>query len=111
MSEPFFACPRRVDEWGPWDHEAVVDTWREDRTCSFCGSLEPSDFLEAARGGAELTPTDKNYKVYVGERRKFYFQHLDAAGRVEFVELLNSQKLNLRYPGHFYVLPFFVERK
>ncbi len=106
-----FACPRRTEEFGPWDHSAAIDTWREDRTCSFCGSLAPETFMRLAGEGTDLTPTDKNYKVYVGQRQKFYFQHLAEDQHRAFVDLLNAKKLNIGYPGHFYVLPFFVKRK
>jgi hypothetical protein len=39
--------------------------WREDGTCSYCGSISPEEFLKAAKEGCELGPTDKNYKVYI----------------------------------------------
>lgn len=39
---------------------------------------------------------------------KFYFQHMSKEGRQRFVALLNAKKLKIGYPGHFYVLPFFV---
>jgi hypothetical protein len=62
-------CPRRaelgmsavlVDELrGP-------DTYREDNTCSYCGSLNPETLMERLEiGNVKLTPTDKSYKVYV----------------------------------------------
>jgi len=38
---------------------------------------------------------------------KFYFQHLTQAGCEKFIELLNTKRLNIGYPGRFYVLPFF----
>lgn len=44
---------------------AHVSHWREDGTCSYCGSLSPEQFFAAIEAGAELGPTDKNYKVYV----------------------------------------------
>jgi hypothetical protein len=69
-------CPRRTDEWGPWDHSEGQDHWREDRTCSFCGSLHPDNVMRHIRDGVQLDPTDKNYKGYlmvpnpkVGQRR------------------------------------------
>jgi hypothetical protein len=39
--------------------------WRDDGTCSYCGSLSPEQFFAAIDAGCELGPTDKNYKVYV----------------------------------------------
>lgn len=58
-------CPRQT-------HEAVlpaqrqhVSHWREDGTCSYCGSISPDRLFQAIEDGAELGPTDKSYKVYV----------------------------------------------
>jgi len=48
------------------------DRWVSDRGrdrgyrhCTYCGSLEPSEFLAAVLAGAEVGPTDKGYKVYI----------------------------------------------
>jgi hypothetical protein len=86
--------------------------WREDHTCSFCGSLSEDAFFQAIEEGVKLTPTDKNYKVYVDVQvkgaGKFYFQHLSDEGRTKFIELHNAKKLNLGEPGYFYVPPFFA---
>lgn len=46
----------------------------------------------------------------VTAQRKFYFQHLSDDEKKRFIELLNAQKINIGYPGHFYVLPFFCRR-
>lgn len=90
-------------------------TWRDDGTCSYCGSMRPERFFECVAAGAEITPTDKDYKAYValpspqsGREGKFYFYHLDDAGMRRFVELLNAGGMKLAFPGHFYVPPFFV---
>ena len=60
-------CPRR-DE-GPAGAYPGLDTWRDrngERSCSFCGSLHPDDFMAAVRDRRVVVgPTDKNYKVYV----------------------------------------------
>jgi hypothetical protein len=43
-----------------------LDYYREDDSCSYCGSLNPAIFMERLeRGDVELGPTDKDYKVYV----------------------------------------------
>lgn len=152
--------------------------------CSYDGSMHPDEFMAyLEKPGTLLTPTDKNYKVYIdvatdepeqmrvvssthrneppdgrdwmtyedaverypelrdeyerelernkrvlapshpwhtetewvrvrprGDRResKFYFEHLSEDQRQHFVELLNADKLNLREPGRFYRLPFFI---
>lgn len=143
------------------EHKVYLQTRNGYQCCSYCGSLTQEEFLKLAEAGAELEPTDKNYKVYVdapnhdvGKPRiisscnfdpkddsyiqvtaehqaqfhndrlrlnewiqivpdyptahlKFYFQHLDEAGARKFVDLLNAKKLNIGYPGHFYVRPYF----
>lgn len=62
-------CPRRLSDFGPWPHEAGLDDWRQDGSCSFCGSLHPDIFMSRVDAGTvELGPTDKNYKVYVKNR-------------------------------------------
>ena len=65
--------------------------------------------MALVRAGAELTPTDKAYKVYVNSNAKFYFLHLSEPQMIEFVQLYNDKKFPLAYPGHFYVMPFFMK--
>lgn len=65
-------CPRHEDHMFP----NVVDSWRPDGTCSFCGSMSPEKLFAAIEAGKEITPTDKSYKIYVDGSQKFYFQHL-----------------------------------
>lgn len=101
-------CPRRSEIGGPFKFPES-DEWVDGR-CSFCGSMSPEDFMVAAESGEKLGPTDKDYKVYVGERQKFYFQHLTETQRRTFVDLLNAGRLSIGFPGRFYVLPFFVSR-
>lgn len=160
--EAFFTCGRQGE--GPQGFGGPKAFWERDGTCSYCGSLRPELFFEAVEAGAEVGPTDKNYKayidtpnpdegkpVYTGGRSgpvfeadgitrkpdlpddltdaeiaagrysrdyfgpaeatrhsKFYFQHLDAAGQARFIDLLNSGRMKVGYPGHFYRLPFFT---
>lgn len=109
MSE-LHVCPRRAEVFSPDDHSQ--DTWRDDHTCSFCGSMNPDLLLKLMEeDNVELGPTDKNYKVYVdranGWRGKFYFQHFDTEQQQKFIDLLNSKKVRIGFPGHFYRLPFF----
>jgi hypothetical protein len=110
-------CPRRMQEWGPWEKAENLDHWRKDKTCSFCGSLNPDIFLDLlAKGRVAVTPTDKNYKAYVeglGVFRKFYFQHFDFEQQDKFLEIYNTDPRPFRMsdPGYFYVLPFFAHRR
>lgn len=64
-------CPRALENGGghnsplkpPFNGEMH---WREDDTCSYCGSLNPDTFMARLEAGdVELSPTDKNYKVYI----------------------------------------------
>jgi hypothetical protein len=95
----------------PDDFRKIDKEWRDDRTCHFCGSVHPDDFMEATLNGTQLSATDKRYKVYVmgGPRgmQKFYFVHLSEAQKTEFVELYNNQVAQV----NFYVLPFFMKTK
>lgn len=112
MGKPLvpITCPRRM-ELDPQDYAEGLDHFGNDLLCSYCGSLEPREFMRLAEASVELEPTDKPYKVYVGDlNRKFYFQHLDSDQRKRFVDMINGRRLRMGYPGHFYVLPFFVER-
>lgn len=107
-------CPRRIHELGPWMNAEGLDDWRGDgseRTCSFCGSLHPDEFMAAVERGEELIPTDKNYKAYIGPgHRKFYYQHLSDTQRTSLIALANDGKIKFGFPGYWYALPFFVRR-
>lgn len=178
-------CPVHNCEWHTGRNMANA---ARGRYCSYDGSMHPDEFMAYLdEPGTELTPTDKNYKVYIsiaskeademrigvsttratppdpayggewmthedaverypelrdeyekrkrlidttapshpwrtqtnyvqvgprGDRResKFYFEHLSEEQRRRFAELLNAGKLNLREPGYFYRLPFFLVR-
>ncbi len=107
-----FTCGRRVED-GRANPESPfkgsgenLDTWNGG-TCSYCGSIKPEDLLAAIKEGQTICPTDKNYKVYLGNK-KFYFQHFTEDQKREFVELLNAKKIVFDHPGHFYVLPYFM---
>jgi hypothetical protein len=96
------------------DDSPTPDYWRERdgrQVCSYCGSMHPDAFMEGARTGVEICPTDKSYKAYFDPRRshaKFYFQHLSEEQMQEFIDLLNQKKMNIAEPGYFYSRPFFI---
>lgn len=103
-------CPRRMQEVEP------IDRWSKrngELACSFCGSMHPDRFMELVEAGFQVVPTDKNYKAYLTDPAgktlsvKFYYQHLDEAQRLRFIELVNNARMHIAEPGHFYVLPFF----
>lgn len=122
LTDEPMTCPRRIEDRGPdggrGPHDGLgIDRWQMThnargvmhRTCSYCGSLHPDDFMQAIHDGRKIGPTDKNYKAYVGKHdAKFYFQHLSARQRAEFIDLHNAETMNIGYPGHFYVRPFFT---
>jgi len=108
-----------MTELGPWEHEEGLDPWEEDGTCSFCGSIEPEKFLNMVRAGEIVTPTDKNYKAYIGKNQdKFYFKHLSSEQKDEFVKLYNNKTMKIwgyddlgeNDNGDFYVCPYFTRR-
>src|ERR1044071_8676308 len=103
-------CPRRVE--GPQYDVENQDFWSKRdgrRSCNYCGSIHPDDFMTAVRHGKEIAPTNKNYKAYLSDPwAKFYFQHLNENQMREFVDLINAQAVNIGYPGHFYRSPFFM---
>ena len=111
-----FMCGRRTEGY-PSRIFPGPDYWRFDGTCNYCGSISPGQLFKAIEDGCEITPTDKNYKVYIeGENAprvrgvdKFYFQHLSDDEKKEFISLLNGGKIKFGYPGHFYVMPFFIK--
>ena len=106
-------CPRAPQEPHPFRFD--TPHWRENGTCSYCGSMKPETLFQAIETGSRLIPTDKSYKVYVdgGDMRiahgKFYFYHLDEAEQRRFIELMNSGKILMGAPGYFYTLPFFCK--
>lgn len=111
-----FYCPRGAGPdspfKAPFNGEA---TWRDDGTCSYCGSLRPDLLFAQIERGAKIGPTDKSYKIYVdliGHQvrgaGKFYFQHLSDEEQTRFIELINTKAMNIGFPGHFYVLPYFA---
>ena len=139
--KPTFDCPRRAELilWGgsnarwadliessldPDAHPVLDDDgkvippkdhWREDGTCSYCGSMSPGALFEAIACGAEIGPTDKNYKVYIrGGHRivrggalaefsgKFYTVHLNRENAARLRQLIIDGKVTIGYPGHFY---------
>lgn len=60
-----FLCPQRGESAVSREER---DWWNErdgHKACSYCGSLSPDEFFAAVEAGAEIGPTDKNYKAYV----------------------------------------------
>lgn len=115
-----FLCPRRALDVGDTSVFKLpqTDEWREGHVCSYCGSLSGFELMRRLEDGTiELEPTDKNYKVYVKatdgtdlKTVKHYWPHLDDQQKNRFIELLNARRINVGYPGHFYVLPYFCVR-
>lgn len=109
-------CQRRIEDGRAKDG---TDEWIEREGylgCSYCGSLHPDKLMEMIKdGSAIITPTDKNYKIYVDAEPqspflKFYFQHLSEEQQKEFVDMMNAKTIRFKNPGYFYVLPFFAAK-
>jgi hypothetical protein len=110
--ETKFTCPKRKEVSILTESNIGKDFWDADETCSYCGGLNPSRFLELAALGTLVTPTDKEYKCYIEygphKMMKFYFPHLTLDQMREFIELYNNKTMKLKYPGYFYIMPYFV---
>lgn len=70
--------------------------------------------LDTGLSEAEATAAaDQYWSRYheLGEKgrmvAKFYYQHLADGQRHAFIELYNTRAMQIGYPGHFYVAPFF----
>lgn len=85
----------------------------------------PKDYVPEGKGWIKVTPLSRVTLPHFAKGHsdgsyvkvepdgphlfsKFYFQHLSQDQMIRFVELLNAQKLNIGYPGHFYTKPFFI---
>lgn len=108
--------------WGRCDPEVVASSpfkfgaphWNDDGTCSHCGGMRPSVALKAIKEGAEVEPTDKNYKMYIRSLStsacptgKCYMNHFSESQAIELVLLWMKKQINFATPGTFYSgLPF-----
>lgn len=105
-------CPRRFSNFGPWEREEGLDGWGPHhmnaslRSCTFCGSLHPDEFMARIKVDepkSKLNFSDKAYKTYVGDL-KFYWEHLSEEQMREFVQLWNERKVTSEYGA----LPYFM---
>lgn len=102
-------CPRR-EESGLQLTEPDTDHFRNDDTCSYCGSLNPDTFMAKVEA-SEITlgPTDKSYKVYVegianpmaGARRVVSSSNAPFHGALQVSELGPEDRavVESAYPG------------
>lgn len=115
-----FTCPRRIAEGHDRTDSPLAydgpnrDEWRDDKTCSYDGSIHPDEFMEYVRSGGEVGPTDKSYKFYVDGysgvtrgAKKFYTHHLSEEQGREFDQLWRDNLINWGYPGRPYV-PLYI---
>lgn len=60
-------CPRRpADPGHVFKFLSAEDDWRDDGSCSYCGSMNPDTLMERLEAGTvSIGATDKNYKIYV----------------------------------------------
>lgn len=94
-------CPRRAQEVGAGTGVFFLkdgkDYWRNDHTCTYCGSLKPEKVLELLKDGAKHErASGKNYKGYLSHksldrgRDKFYIHHFTADQIMELNRLING---------------------
>lgn len=90
-------CGRRMSDFGPWTRKENIDHWKGsvgNRTCSFCGSLHPSDLIEKVKqeGYGIISSTDKSYKIYVGNSKYYTYHNTDES--IEFFKNYNNDDSN-----------------
>jgi hypothetical protein len=107
MTQRFY-CRRRDDGTQLKGYKDDLDWWRNDGTCSYCGSLNPDRAMQLIEAGSQVCPTDKNYKIYLGDHAKVYFQHFSQSHVDRFITLYNAKQMRIAEPGFFYVRPFFA---
>lgn len=113
-------CPRRKETGHDRGDSPFVgsgqnlDKYRDDNTCSYCGSLNPELFIALLwQDNVTIGTTDKNYKIYLKSPElkmscpKFYFQHFTKEQIDSFIDLMNTNRLKFESDIGFYVLPFF----
>lgn len=82
--------------------------------CSFCGSIDPKSLFNELEKKSILTPTDKDYKIYLetkSGKEKFYLWHLEDEDIYKIINLLEKNKVHLNYPYYFYKTPYILLNK
>jgi hypothetical protein len=112
-----FVCPRRAESFlaTHGQRKQERDWWGSrngHKVCSYCGSMQPDEFFEAVEAGAEIGPTDKSYKVYVGLQNPMAGQTIqigsssgpafDRNGNPNKPDLTFAEKLKGRYDRPIY---------
>ena len=93
-------CPRRDEMSSVFKLPSGEDTYRADNTCSYCGSLNPDEFMARVEAGdVELGPTDKDYKVYVANRGGKAFSQTYRDCPLAKVEIVNGQRVTTECAG------------
>lgn len=111
------SCPRRKESFLRIT-KPETDYWKENNTCSYCGSLNPDKVMELIEANqVEVGPTNMNHKIYLRGpglqegQATVYFQHFNDEQQKRLIELLNKKTAKIDSPGYFYTLPYFVEKK
>lgn len=100
-------------------------TYRENHTCSYCGSLSPSKVVEAIKQGIGISFADRKYgwphKMYLDTapketiQIKFYTVHLRDATEEEAKIIANACGLSFKFdvesPGDVQWFPVLEENK
>lgn len=84
-------CKARMSDMGPLSGMDGIDYWqiREGKKyCSYCGSMHPMDVIKAIKekGFSVIERSDKSYKWYIDDTKKYYRYH----DTIEFTEAYNS---------------------
>lgn len=92
------------------DRERARQVWLAGFTDAEVAQLAHNSGKTVEEARADLVEHHERHATVdvVGDQTKFYYPHLDQQQRVEFVELVNTRRLTIGYPGYLYVLPFFA---
>ena len=90
-------------------HEAVTEEQAAAQRQRMIGSYVGAGMSEAE--AAQMVDSEGEFIGTGHHIGKFYFQHLSEPQMREFYDLLIAKRLNIGYPGRFYVLPFFMKAR
>lgn len=68
------------------------DHWRNNNTCSYCGSLRPSEVINLIKekGFSVIERSDKSYKWYINSHANGHAKYYRAHDTKEFIEEYNE---------------------
>jgi hypothetical protein len=111
-------CPRRMGQFGDWDREEGLDRWTsgdaDRRTCSFCKSMHPDEFMMLIRSGGNVGRTQVPYEAPVVDRSgetvgKIDYLHLTDRQQAQFADMMRDESHHLGADGSIAATPFFAK--